>query len=188
MPCLPFIYTLDTMGTNTEESIPSRDSKLTFREIDEHNWEAVCKLSQKDGQNGNVPPNVWSLCEAHYDEDAWVRAIYADETIVGFLMMAIWDAGDKYYIWRFMIDGRYQGLGYGRQGVEFAKAHIRQHNPKAKQLLLNSTPPEGKQDEKDASKTVPPECSPFRFYEKLGFRQIAPPGSGGEILMAIDLF
>ncbi|KIX04123.1 uncharacterized protein Z518_07676 [Rhinocladiella mackenziei CBS 650.93] len=174
------------MGDTPSNSVPSKDSKLTFRQVNEDNWRAVAKLSLKDGQTGNLLPNVWSLCEAHYDEDAWVRAIYADETLVGMLMMAIWDPGEAYYIWRFMIDARYQNLGYGRRGVEFAIAHIRQHNPRAKLLRVMSTPPEGKKSE-NPLENVRPEDSPYRFYQKLGFKEIAPPDEDGEIMMAIDL-
>ncbi|UNI21315.1 hypothetical protein JDV02_007316 [Purpureocillium takamizusanense] len=167
-------------------SIPTRNSSLTFREVNEENWRAVANLTPKDGQTGNLAPNVWSLCEAHYSEDAWVRAIYADETLVGMLMMAIWDPDEAYYIWRFMIDGRYQGLGFGRRGVEHAVAHIRQHNPWAKKLGVMSTPPEGKHVE-NSSKNVNPEDSPYKFYQKLGFVEVAPPDEDGEIMMSIDL-
>lgn len=174
------------MEDTPSKTIPSRDSTLTFREVTEENWRAVANLSLKDGQIGNLAPNVWSLCEAHYSEDAWVRAIYADEILVGMLMMAIWDPDEAYYIWRFMIDGRYQGLGYGRRGVEFAIAHIRQHNPQVKQVGVMSTPPEGKMSG-NPSKNVKPEDSPYKFYQKLGFRETAPPDEDGEIMMSIDL-
>lgn len=167
-------------------SVPTRDSKLTYCEVTEHNWRAVANLSLKDGQKGNLASNVWSLAEAAYSEDAWVRAIYADETLVGMLMMAIWDPTEAYYIWRFMIDQRYQDLGYGRRGVQFAIEHIRQHNPKAKQLGVMSTPPEGKESD-NPEKVVKPEDSPFRFYEKLGFKQTEPPDEDGEIMMMISL-
>ncbi|KAI1846381.1 hypothetical protein JX265_011938 [Neoarthrinium moseri] len=174
------------MRESSNRAAPNRDSILTFREITEDNWRAVANLSPKDGQVGNLASNVWSLCEAHYSEDAWVRAIYADETLVGMLMMAIWDPDEAYYIWRFMIDGRYQNLGYGRRGVEFAIAHIRQHNPRAKQLGVMSTPPEGKESESPI-KTVKPEDSPYKFYQKLGFKEVAPADEDGEIKLAIDL-
>ncbi|CAM1506136.1 Fc.00g057770.m01.CDS01 [Cosmosporella sp. VM-42] len=174
------------MGDSPGNIAPSRDSTLTFREVAEDNWRAVANLSLKDGQIGNLATNVWSLCEAHYSEDAWVRAIYADETLVGMLMMAIWDPDEAYYIWRFMIDARFQNLGYGRRGVEFAIGHIRQHNPQAKQLGVMSTPSEGKKSE-NPIKNVKPEDSPYKFYLKLGFREIAPPDEDGEIMMAIDL-
>lgn len=174
------------MTTTSSNPAPSKDSTLTYREITEDNWRAVANLSLKPGQTGNLAPNVWSLCEAAYSKDAWVRAIYADETLVGMLMMAIWDPDEAYYIWRFMIDGRYQGLGYGQRGVEFAIAHIRQHNPRAKTLGVMSTPPEGKTSE-NPLKIVKPKDSPFEFYRKMGFRQTEPPDEDGEIMMSIDL-
>lgn len=174
------------MADTIDKSGPTRESALTFREVTEDNWRAVAKLGLKEGQTGNLAANVWSLAEAAYSEDAWVRAIYADDTLVGMLMMAIWDPTEAYYIWRFMIDGKYQSLGYGRRGVEFAKQHIRQHNPNAKQLGVMSTPPEGKISDIPA-KNVRPEDSPFKFYEKLGFKQVAPPDEDGEIMMMIDL-
>lgn len=102
-------------------------------------------------------------CETHYSEDAWVRAIYADEILVGVLMMVIWDPDESYYIWRLMIDGRFQGLGYGRKAVNFAIEHIKQHNPTAKQIGVMSTPPEGKKSE-DPIKNVEPSDSPYRFH------------------------
>ena len=174
------------MNEPSNNIAPHKDSALTFREVTEDNWRAVANLKCKDGQVGNLAPNVWSLCEAHYSEDAWVRAIYADETLVGMLMMAIWDPKEAYYIWRFMIDHRYQNLGYGRRGVEFAIAHIRQHNPKAKQLGVMSTPPEGKESQ-DPVKNVKPEDSPYKFYQKHGFTQTEPPDEDGEIMMMMDL-
>lgn len=177
---------MSTMSDSASIQAPTRDSKLTFREVTAKDWRAVANLSLKDGQTGNLASNVWSLAEAHYSEDAWVRAIYADGTLVGMLMMAIWDPKQAYYIWRLMIDGRYQGLGYGRRGVEFAIAHVWQHNPEAKTLGLMVTPPEGIRSS-DLAKNVKPEDSPYRLYEKLGFRQVAPADEDGEIEMAIDL-
>ena len=160
---------------------PSRDSNLTLRDIDEHNWREVTRLRVHEKQHGNLATNAMSLLESHYSDDAWVRAVYADsETMVGFLMMAIWDPTEAYYIWRFMIDHRFQGLGYGRRVVAMAIAHIREHNPRATVLGVMSTPPEGKDG-------VRPEDSPFLFYERLGFWQVEPPDEDGEIMMHFDL-
>lgn|SRR5688572_24423282 len=174
------------MTASIDSTQPARDSILTYREVTEDNWRAVATLSLRDEQKGNLGPNVWSLAEAAYSEDAWVRAIYAGKTLVGLLMMATWDPDEAHYIWRFMIDGRYQGLSYGRRGVQFAIEHVRQHNPNAKQFGVMSTPPEGKRSD-DPDKVVKPEGSLFRLYEKLGFRQTDPPDEDGEIIMKIDL-
>jgi diamine N-acetyltransferase len=167
--------------TAPHTTVPSRDSVLTYRGVTEHNWRAVANLRLKDGQKGNLAANVWSLAEAAYSQDAWVRAIYADESLVGMLVLAIWDPDEAYYIWRFMIDARYQNLG-----VEYVIAHIRQHNPQAKQLGVMSIPPEGKKCD-DPNQVVKPEKLPFKFYEKLGFKQTDTLDEDGEIMTKIDL-
>ena len=159
---------------------PGRESTLTLREITKDNWRAVANLRLPPHQKGNLASNPMSMVEAHYSEDAWMRAVYADETIVGFLMMAIWPPNDGYYIWRFMIDERYQRSGFGRRVVGMAMQHIREKYPQAKKMGLNSTPEDGNED-------VKAEDSPFGFYIRLGFRQVAEPDEDGEVLMEIDL-
>ena len=168
--------------TATEQPPPpiTKDTVLHLQEITEDNWRAVTKLRTSEGQAGNLASNAMSLLESHYAEDSWVRAIYAGETMVGFLMMALWDPNQKYYIWRFMIDQRYQGLGFGKQGVNMAIEHVRKNHPLGKVLGVMSTPREGKDD-------VKPEDSPYNFYMHLGFKQVAPPDEDGEIELALDL-
>jgi diamine N-acetyltransferase len=75
---------------------PSRDSTLTLREIIEENWRAVTRLRTLEVQTGNLASNALSLLMPHYSENSWMPAIHADETIVGFLMMALWDPKELY--------------------------------------------------------------------------------------------
>ena len=161
-------------------SSPSRSSIITLREITEDNWRAVADLRVSAAQEGNFALNPMSMLEAHYSEDAWMRAVYACETLIGFLMMAIWPPTDGYYIWRLMIDQRYQGSGFGRQVVGMAIEHVKKHYPQIKQLGVMSTPKEGKGK-------VEAQHSPYNFYLKLGFRQTAEPDEDGEVMMMIDL-
>jgi diamine N-acetyltransferase len=169
------------MDTNPDTpASPHRNSVLTLREITEHNWRPVANLKVFPAQEGNLASNPMSMVEAHYSEDAWMRAVYADETIVGFLMMAIWPPTEGYYLWRFMIDQRYQGLGFGRRVVGMAIQHVKENYPETKQLGVMSTPKEG-------SEKVKAEDSPYKFYVKLGFRQTADPDEDGEVMMMIDL-
>lgn len=167
-------------ASNTDTSPVSKSSTVTLREITKDNWRAVIDLKVAEGQEGNVSPNVKSLCESHYSEDAWVRAIYADETAVGFLMMSIWPPEPWYCIWRFMIDERYQKLGFGRQSILLAKKYIQETYPEARLLRLLSTGPEGKKD-------VPKEHSPYNFYYSLGFREIEPMEPNGQVDMGMDI-
>ena len=85
--------------------------------------------------------------------EAWVRAIYAGETPVGFLMLADEPEEPEYFLWRFMIDQRYQGRGYGRRAIELLVDHVRAR-PGATELLVSYEQGEG---------------GPELFYHRLGF-------------------
>ena len=166
------------MDDQSKTTLP--DSTITLREITEDNWRATANLRVSPAQEGNLAHNPMSMLEAHYSEDAWMRAVYADETLVGFLMMAIWPPTDGYYIWRFMIDQQYQKLGFGRTVVGMAIRHVKDNYPQAKRLGVMSTPKEGKGK-------VEAQHSPYEFYVKLGFRQTEEPDEDGEVMMMIDL-
>ncbi|MEW5699369.1 hypothetical protein [Pseudomonas synxantha] len=40
-------------------------------------------------QRSMIADNGASIAEAHFSENAWFRAIYADETLIGFIMLHI---------------------------------------------------------------------------------------------------
>ncbi|KAK3181807.1 hypothetical protein K4F52_006874 [Lecanicillium sp. MT-2017a] len=168
------------VDTPTADAAITRASKVTLRIITKDNWRAVIDLQVAPGQEANVSANARSLCEAHYSEDAWFRAIYADETPVGFLMMSIWPPEPWYCIWRFMIDARYQRLGFGRQAVKLAIAHVRENHPDAKLIRLMATGPKG-------TEKVSPENAPYNFYLGLGFKDIEPIDERGQIEMGLEL-
>jgi diamine N-acetyltransferase len=149
-----------------------KNSQLTLRQITEETVVAVCKLSDtlSEPQQKMVAPNARSIAEAHFSDKAWFRAIYADETPVGFIML--YDDGEKseYYLWRLMIAGPYQKKGYGKRAVELLIDYVRTR-PGAKELLTSYVPIEG---------------GPEMFYRNLGFR---PTGDvdGGEVVVSLPL-
>ena len=160
---------------------PHRESNISLREITEHNWRTVANLKLLPEQAGNLASNAMSMLEAHYSEDAWMRAVYADGTIVGFLMLAIWPPNNGYYIWRFMIDHRYQSLGFGHKVARMAIQHITDNYPNAKKVGVCSSPREGRPGKVEAK------WSPYRFWEKQGFKQVADPDEDGDVLMMMDM-
>jgi diamine N-acetyltransferase len=108
---------------------------ISLRPITHLNWITCINLrpTEEQQQRSFVSPNTLSLAQA-YGEPWWTPlAIYADETMVGFLMFGCWPEGSLapeygshepprgpgiYYLARLMIDGRYQGRGYARQALE----------------------------------------------------------------------
>lgn len=90
---------------------------------------AVCALDAGDGGR-QVAPNAVSIAEAHFTPHAWFRAVEAEGTLVGFLMLfdpALAPDPEEpgFVLWRLMIDRRFQGRGFGRAAVERLCAHVR---------------------------------------------------------------
>ena len=71
------------------EASPSAgvEAKVSLREMTAQTVRDICDLSVALGQERFVAPNSVSIAEAYFSEKAWFRAIYADETPVGFLIL-----------------------------------------------------------------------------------------------------
>lgn len=149
----------------------SNQATVSLREVTADTVRAVCDLQVAEHQRHFVAPNAVSIAQAYFEqENAWFRAVYADETPVGFLMLDDDPANAEYYLWRFMIDERYQGLGYGRAALELLIAHVRTR-PGASELFTSCVPGEG---------------SPCPFYERLGYVYTGAVDDG-ELVMRLAL-
>src|SRR5437763_1888421 len=82
---------------------PNQDSAVTLREITRDNVRTVCALEVREDQKTFVAPNATSIAEAHVTPTAWMRAIYADENPVGFVLLNDDPEKPRYYLWRYMI-------------------------------------------------------------------------------------
>lgn len=149
---------------------PTRDSAVTLREITAETVRRICDLETSEAQRAFVAPNAVSIAQAHFAPEAWFRAIYADDVPVGFAMLSDKPDIAEYYLWRFMIDRRWQRCGFGRRAMALLIAHVRTR-PGAKAFLTSAVPGEG---------------SPQPFYEKLGF---VPTGDvdDGEVVLRLEL-
>ncbi len=139
----------------------SNHKQIEFKEVNNDNFRAVVKLTDtlSDMQKRCVAPNVVSIAQAYLNpEKAWVRAIYLDETPIGFVMLNINpddikdDDMPALYVWRFMIGGAYQSKGYGKMAMDMILEKAR----------------------KESKKTVYLSCGmeyemPYQFYMNYGF-------------------
>jgi diamine N-acetyltransferase len=100
-----------------------------------------------------VAPNALSISQAYFEKRAWFRAIYDDDTPVGFVMLYIDAEKFEYSLWRFMIDHRYQKKNIGLNAMKLVIDYVRTL-PNATQLRLSYVPGDG---------------DPSMFYAKLGF-------------------
>jgi diamine N-acetyltransferase len=147
---------------------------VELREVTKDTVSSVCKLDAGDGGK-QVAPNSVSIAQAYFSPEAWFRAIHAGDTLVGFVMLydhTLVEAPEEreFFLWRLMIDHRYQGKGYGHAAVERLVEHVRTR-PAAERLLVSHV--------KGADRLS-------RFYQSLGFRYTGKEDEG-ELVMVRDL-
>lgn len=86
---------------------------VELRPITEDNYRECLDLNAGVANEAFVDPVAWSLAEAWvYYEDSRPFAIYANNKMVGYVLMYIGE--DNPQIINFMIDSRYQKSGYGK--------------------------------------------------------------------------
>ncbi len=159
-----------------------KSSRVSLREITREMARPIMQLDVLPHQRCLVAPNAVSIAQAHFAPEAWMRAIYADEAAVGFLMLEDWTqvatdtephlhGGVPYVgLWRFMIDARYQQLGFGEKALTAVIDHARTR-PGVKKVLLSF---------------VPAEQNPEAFYKRFGFARTGEM-DGDEVVMALTL-
>ena len=169
-----------SLDATTMKSI-TKSSVVTLREITKTTVRTICLLDVAPGQDRLVAPNAFSIAQAGFHPEAWFRGIYADETPVGFAMLEDWSLvtsaapelwrGEQYVaLWRFMIDQRFQQLGFGAQALRLLIAHARTR-PGAKNMLLSF---------------VPEAKNPEPFYQRFGFTRTGEEDDG-ELVMSLAL-
>ena len=112
--------------------------QIHLEKVTEDNVEDIVKLRIAKDQKEYIASNDWSLIDAYLAlaerKPVFPFGIYNGKTLVGFIMISYqnnwegyehdsWINSDEYqfyknkpyyYIWRFMIDKRFQRRGYGR--------------------------------------------------------------------------
>ncbi|MFF3685072.1 GNAT family N-acetyltransferase [Streptomyces sp. NPDC002187] len=144
-----------------------------LREITDDNRDAVRALRVRRDQKQFVASVSKSLKEAAKTPEAnpWYRALYRGDEPVGFVMLS-WkpQAGPykgRHFLWRLLIDKRYQRRGIGREALTQIAALVRAEG--ATELLTSYEPGDGE---------------PWPFYQKFGFE---PTGEidDGEIVLRL---
>jgi diamine N-acetyltransferase len=144
---------------------------VELREITSNNYDDCLNLDVSDNQRNFVASNTYSLAQAWvFYDTAYPFAIYADDIMVGFVMMGYYKPKGEYTVWRFMIDKRFQGKGYGKAALALAIRYLKdKFNPK--EIFLSFEP-----DNIIAEK----------LYYNAGFRRTGEV-EGDEIVMRLKL-
>jgi GNAT superfamily N-acetyltransferase len=149
---------------------------ITLRPLDDSNRDELLALRVSETQLRFVSSVEDSLLEA--EEEPGGRAIqwglYDDPTPVGFVMVSDEVDGPGYiaqYLWKLLIDERYQRQGYGTAALDLVADYFRAR-PGVEVMWTSSGEGEG---------------SPLPFYERYGFVRTGDIVFDGEVLLRLDL-
>ena len=154
---------------------------IALRPVDSSNYREIIELSVGPDQERFVASNLQSLADAYvWREAAEPFAIYDDDEPVGFVLLFPLGEGDDdsvpapdtvrgSILVRLMIDGRFQGRGYGRAAVEAIVELVRSRGLRTIRLSV-----------------VPENEQALEFYRRNGFAATGEV-EGGEVVMERQL-
>ena len=103
---------------------PPAPVAFSVRPVDRSNAEAVMKLQVAAGQRAFVSPVDRSLAQVAYEPCGRAMAMFDGEQAVG--MMLLYDVrkdeedpANQLYVWRLLVDARFQKRGYGRLAMSW---------------------------------------------------------------------
>ena len=118
---------------------------ISIREIDGQNVFDVCELTTNKNGIGTVMEeylccNAVSLAEAKYYPEMHPKAIYDDDTLIGFFMYRrTKEEVSEATICRFMIDYKFQGKGLGQKSFKSILDWLKTSGVQTVNLMLDDT-------------------------------------------------
>lgn len=92
---------------------------VELRAITKENFVDVINLNVSEHQKAFVSSTSHSLAQAYiYRDTAFPFAIYANETLVGFIMLGYYEEKKQYTLWKLLIDEKHQNQGYGKDALQ----------------------------------------------------------------------
>ena len=123
---------------------------IRFEMVTPDNFNEVINLKLKEEQVGFLENNLYSLAESKVFDYLEARAIYYDDTLIGFMLYYFQpdgvarqmgpgegkheihsDGKDYIYFKRLMLDKKYHGKGLGRASIEAALKYFKKQYPSA---------------------------------------------------------
>ena len=147
---------------------------VSLRPITDANREAVEALAVTPDQGRFVSGVRESIFEAAEEPDAQALywAIYAEETLVGFVMIADEVGSPDYiahFLWKLLIDEHYQRRGFGTATLDLIVEYFRNRGVGTMWTSVGQ----------DVG-------SPVTFYERYGFK-LTGDFHGNEILLRLEI-
>ena len=151
---------------------------MALREVTDSNRRSVLALRVTPSQERFVGSVAAALDDAERFAHAkpWYRAVYAGDEPVGFVMIS-WDVEPRppqiigpWFLWKLLIDHRYQDRGYGSGVVRQIAELVRAQG--ATELLTSY---------------VADQDGPAGFYARLGFTPTGDLDDHGEVIARLKL-
>ncbi|WP_042202171.1 GNAT family N-acetyltransferase [Paenibacillus camerounensis] len=145
---------------------------VELKPVTADNWYACTKLKVKPGQLDIFPaPVVYWIAESKYVDDFELRAVYSEETLVGFLVFCMNpDQDGNCWIPAVMIDEQYQGNGLGKAAMNALIQLMRSSN--CTRIMIGHRPDN---------------LAAGRLYESLGFNKVSEEVIDGEIIRLLEI-
>lgn len=144
---------------------------IKIKGIDEYNIKEVKKVSVKENQQSFIETVEECMEEAKIYEQWCPVAVYNNKTIVGFAMYGAFGENPDVWIDRIIIDGRYQGKGFGKLAMkELIEIVTEKYNVNIVYLSF-----------------VDSNGIARKLYEELGFKFTGEYDSEGELIYKYDL-
>jgi len=131
---------------------------LHLRPITKDNWVNAIFLKVRDDQKNFVADNAVSLAQLNFLENFYAKGIYLDDVMIGFALYGIDEDDQQYWIYRMMIDEKYQGKGYGKQAIQLIIDDIKSMKEDHHTTISLSYEPENKLAK--------------YLYNKMGFKDV----------------
>ena len=139
---------------------------VIFKEITSDNFHDCIRLKVRDDQKF-VASNVYSIAQSKIEPKWLPRAIYHDETIVGFVMYELDYETNLLYLCRFMISENHQHKGYGKDALQVLK-ELAENDAKIEKIELSTTPEK---------------AYGIKVYEKFGFEDTGMIDDGEKVFV-----
>lgn len=109
-------------------------------ELNNQNWFDCCQLEVSPEQEKYIVSNAVSIAQSKFEPTLKPYAIYFEEKIVGFMMYnSVQEELDGYWIYRIMVDNKFQGKGIGKAATILMISEIAKL-PNAKKIVVGYHP------------------------------------------------
>lgn len=92
---------------------------VELREVGKENYNECLALTVTEEQTKFIASNIYTMAQAYiYRDVVKLFAIYSNNELVGFTMLDVDLPKSEYWIWRLMIDKKFQNKGYGKEAIK----------------------------------------------------------------------